>query len=256
MGERSGKGERVTRFPFYPPEMRRLYEVYAADYAFETPASVPWMPLRRDLRDCKIALLTTAGVRPKSAPPLRHAEIRPIPLADLARDPAFDLDGLDVDDARRDLNVLLPVDPAIDSVEKRRVRELDEDALSMVGSIDDVGALERSAADAADRLRGRGVDAVVLVAAGHRCNQTAGLVARRMERAGLSTMCLMTIREVAQALRLPRAAFINFPFGRPLGPAFVSPLHRQIAGDLLEALRRLDRPGKIVDLPYAWQAAA
>ncbi len=246
----------MTRFPFYPPEMRRLYEVYAADYSFETPASVPWMPLRRDLRDCKIALLTTSGVRPKAAPPLRHAEIRPIPVADLSRELAFDLDGLDVDDARRDLNVLLPVDPVIDSVEKRRVRELDEDALSLVGSIDDAAALERSAAECADRLRDRAVDAVLLVAAGHCCNQSAGLVARRLERAGLSTICLMTIREVAQALRLPRAAFINFPFGRPFGPAFVSPLHRQISGDLLDALRRLDRPGKIVDLPYAWQAPA
>lgn len=245
----------MTRFPFYPPEIRRLYEAYAADYAFETPTSVPWMPLRRDLRDCKVALLTTAAVRPKGGLPLGEAEIRGVNLADLKRgELAFDLADLDAADARRDLNVLLPVDPAIDLVEKRRLRELDEEALSMDGAVDDPAAVDRAALAAAERLRARGVDAVVLVAAGCRCNQTAGLAARALESGGLTTIALMTVREVAAALRVPRAAFINFPFGRPLGPAFVRALQRQIVEDLFDAVRRLDRPGRIVDLPYVWPA--
>jgi D-proline reductase (dithiol) PrdB len=244
----------LTRFPFYPPEMRRLYEAYAAEYSFEAPASVPWMPLRRDLRDCKVALLTTAGVRPKASPPLGDAEIRRVNVSDLSGELAFDLGDLDCADARRDLNVLLPVDPTIDLVEKRRLRELDEEIMSMDGAVDDPSAVERAALAAGERLRGRGVDVVVLVAAGCRCNQTTGLAARAFERAGLTTIALMTVREVAAALRLPRAAFVNFPFGRPLGPAFVSPLHRQIVGDLFESVRRLDRPGRIVDLPYLWPA--
>jgi hypothetical protein len=48
------------------------------------------------------------------------------------------------------------------------------------------------------------------------CNQTVSLVAAELERQGVSTVTLMLLREVAEAVRPPRALWVPFPHGYPL----------------------------------------
>jgi hypothetical protein len=48
------------------------------------------------------------------------------------------------------------------------------------------------------------------------CNQTVCLVAAELERAGLSTVCVMLLREVAEKVRPPRALWVPFKHGYPL----------------------------------------
>ncbi len=42
------------------------------------------------------------------------------------------------------------------------------------------------------------------------------LVAAELERRGISTVCLILLREAAMKLRPPRALFVPFPHGYPL----------------------------------------
>jgi len=49
------------------------------------------------------------------------------------------------------------------------------------------------------------------------CNQTVCLIAAELERRGISTVCLMLLREVAEKVQPPRALFVPFPHGFPLG---------------------------------------
>lgn len=49
------------------------------------------------------------------------------------------------------------------------------------------------------------------------CNQTVSLVAAEMERRGIATVVIQLLREVAEAVRPPRALFVPFPFGYPFG---------------------------------------
>ncbi len=49
------------------------------------------------------------------------------------------------------------------------------------------------------------------------CNQTVCLIAAELERRGITTVCLMLLREVAEKVRPPRALFVPFPHGYPLG---------------------------------------
>ncbi len=49
------------------------------------------------------------------------------------------------------------------------------------------------------------------------CNQTVDLVAAELERGGISTVAIQLLREVAQRVRPPRALFVPFPHGYPLG---------------------------------------
>jgi len=49
------------------------------------------------------------------------------------------------------------------------------------------------------------------------CNQAVGLVAAELERQGVSTVALQLLRHVAERVRPPRALFVPFRHGYPLG---------------------------------------
>lgn len=49
------------------------------------------------------------------------------------------------------------------------------------------------------------------------CNQAVCLAAAELERRGVSTVVIQLLRDVAQKVRPPRALFVPFPHGYPLG---------------------------------------
>jgi len=67
------------------------------------------------------------------------------------------------------------------------------------------------------------------------CSQTVSLVAAELERQGIATVALQLLREIAEAVRPPRALFVPFPHGYPLDRPDDPP--RQLA--VLEAALRL-----------------
>ncbi len=245
----------MTTFPFYPPDRAGELERYAAEYQFVQGEPTPWTPLRRELRQCKAALVTTAGIRLKTQHSFGRpsSDFREISVYSSADDLAFDFTNYDPAEAERDLNVIVPVERLKELVDRGQLGGLNETFFSFFGLCTDLEALRRSAARAGAKLRACGCDAAFVVPANHVCNQTAGLIARELERQGLSTVAAVTIKEVAQQVRLPRAVFINFPFGRTLGPAGDTAIQASIVADMARALRTLERPGKILDLPYRWR---
>jgi hypothetical protein len=71
------------------------------------------------------------------------------------------------------------------------------------------------------------------------CNQTVSLVAAELERQGISTVALILLKEVAEAVRPPRALWVPFPHGYPLGrPGDPARQHAVIEA----ALRLLEGP--------------
>ena len=49
------------------------------------------------------------------------------------------------------------------------------------------------------------------------CNQSVGLIASVIEKAGIPTVALSLLREVAEKVKAPRTLFVPFPLGYPLG---------------------------------------
>ncbi|HEX3578525.1 MAG TPA: hypothetical protein VHY33_08165 [Thermoanaerobaculia bacterium] len=49
------------------------------------------------------------------------------------------------------------------------------------------------------------------------CNQAVSLIAAELERRGITTVCIVLLREVAEKVRPPRALFVPFRHGYPLG---------------------------------------
>lgn len=49
------------------------------------------------------------------------------------------------------------------------------------------------------------------------CNQAVGLIAAEFERRAITTVCIVLLRDIARRVRPPRALWVPFPHGFPLG---------------------------------------
>ena len=72
------------------------------------------------------------------------------------------------------------------------------------------------------------------------CNQAVSLVAAECERRGIATVALQLLRLVAEAVRPPRALWLPFPFGYPLGAPRNPEVQRRV---LLQALGLVGESG-------------
>jgi hypothetical protein len=84
------------------------------------------------------------------------------------------------------------------------------------------------------------------------CNQAVSLVAAELERHGIVTVVIQLLREVAEKVRPPRALFVPFKHGYPLGAPFDPTCQTAVVE---AALRLLEEPGLrppvLVDYPEA-----
>jgi D-proline reductase (dithiol) PrdB len=69
------------------------------------------------------------------------------------------------------------------------------------------------------------------------CNQSVGLIASVIEKAGIPTTSISLLRELTQKVSPPRALYVPFPFGYPLGEPDQPALQTAIVNTALELLR-------------------
>ncbi len=74
------------------------------------------------------------------------------------------------------------------------------------------------------------------------CNQTVCLVQAAIEREGITTVSISLLREVVSVLKPPRALFVPFPMGFPLGVPNDTQLQHRVIAAALELLGRNDTP--------------
>jgi len=72
------------------------------------------------------------------------------------------------------------------------------------------------------------------------CNQTVSLVAAEVERAGIPTTVIVFLHEAVQKLRPPRALWVPFDHGYPLGEPNNPELQKSV---LRQTFALLDEPG-------------
>ncbi|HZO75058.1 MAG TPA: hypothetical protein VFB60_22820 [Ktedonobacteraceae bacterium] len=74
------------------------------------------------------------------------------------------------------------------------------------------------------------------------CHQSVGLIQRAIEYMGITTVSLSLLREITEKIRPPRALFVPFPLGYPLGEANNIELQTRIIRTALALLPRTDIP--------------
>ena len=68
------------------------------------------------------------------------------------------------------------------------------------------------------------------------CNQTVCLIAAEIERQGLSTVVIQLLRRVAEKVGPPRALFVPFKHGYPLGEPNSPEMQRRVMDAALQIL--------------------
>ncbi len=74
------------------------------------------------------------------------------------------------------------------------------------------------------------------------CVQTVGLVQAAIERAGITTVSISLLREVTQVIKPPRALFVPFRMGYPLGAPNDPGLQHMVIASALALIERKDVP--------------
>ncbi len=74
------------------------------------------------------------------------------------------------------------------------------------------------------------------------CNQAVGLIQGILEEAGIATVSVSLLAEVTRKVKPPRALFVPFPLGYPLGKPQDAALQRKIIEETLKLLERTDLP--------------
>jgi hypothetical protein len=80
-----------------------------------------------------------------------------------------------------------------------------------------------------------------------------GLLAREIEAAGVTTVGLALVRDVAVAAPAPRLLYLRWPFGHALGEPGRIEQQQTVLCDMFSMARSAPRPGLVVDLPYRWR---
>lgn len=132
---------------------------------------VPWTPVRKPLRESKVAIVTTAGVH--------HRDQKPFDMDDKDGDPTFraidvtgplsDLmithDYYDHSDADKDINIVFPIERLQELEAEGAIKKVADGHYSFMGHIDSPHIhtlINKSAPEVAKRLQQEGVDVVLL----------------------------------------------------------------------------------------------
>ena len=133
---------------------------------------VPWVALSKPLAQCRLALVSSAGLVLPGQPPFDHSirggdpsfreissEIEVAKLMDTHRSESFDHSGM-----RRDPNLAFPLDRVKELAARNRIGPVNRRHLSFMGSITAPGRLvQQTAPEAARWLVADEVDIVLLV---------------------------------------------------------------------------------------------
>jgi hypothetical protein len=74
------------------------------------------------------------------------------------------------------------------------------------------------------------------------CHQSVGLIQRAIEFQGITTVSVSLLREISDQVRPPRALFVPYPLGYPLGAPQDAALQTRIIRAAFALLARNDCP--------------
>jgi len=79
-----------------------------------------------------------------------------------------------------------------------------------------------------------------------------GLVCREVEKAGISTVCISTGRDLTKQVKPPRSLFLNFPMGNNFGEPFNAKQQTAIIERGLQLVEEVEIGGLLEDWPEVW----
>ncbi|MFN8492688.1 MAG: hypothetical protein U0350_34115 [Caldilineaceae bacterium] len=80
-----------------------------------------------------------------------------------------------------------------------------------------------------------------------------GLIARAIETVGIPTVSISITKDLTASVGVPRALFVKWPLGHPLGEPHQAAQQRTLIFDALRLLVEAKTPGIIAEPGYRWK---
>jgi hypothetical protein len=84
------------------------------------------------------------------------------------------------------------------------------------------------------------------------CHRSVGLVQSHLEGVGMTTVSVSLRPDISLAMKVPRAVYVRFPLGNPMGEPDRPDQQGRILEDMFDLLESAEEP-QIVELPYRWR---
>jgi D-proline reductase (dithiol) PrdB len=218
-----------------------------SDYPFVRNRRAPFTPARRALPMLNLALISSAGAYIDGTPAFADdsdATFKEIPIDVEGADLRYAARGYDAAAVQQDMNAEIPIERLREFETNGIIGQLNPVFWSFSGFIPDAARISDELVPALlERVNRYEVQAALLVPASRLCHQSVGLVARALELAGIPTMTLAVLKDVAEMVRPPRVAFYNGELGSVAGKPNWPEHQRRILDEALRLIEPIDQPG-------------
>jgi D-proline reductase (dithiol) PrdB len=252
----------------YMARTRAYYHALGYDepYRWAHFADVPFAALRKPLRECRIALVTTAaphdpalGDQGPGAPYNAAVKFHRAYAHSIDGTPDVRISHVTYDrthTSAEDSNTWFPLAQLKRCAAEGAIGNVAPRFYGAPTTRSQRTTLEQDAPDILAAMREDKVDAAVLVPNCPVCHQTVSLTARHLEAAGIPTIVMGCAKDIVEHVGVPRFLFSDFPLGNSAGkPGDVASQAATL--DLaLQVLERAPAARTSVQSPLRWQADA
>ncbi len=235
---------------------------FLRDYSWIVNKDAPWKHLSKTLNESKVALITTAGL-------YNFKVTKHYNLADENGDSSFreikkETTSAEIRVSHKDIelksgagldpNCIFPLDRLLELEKEKKISSASEVHFSVMGEIKDPKSfLDNTVPKVIKQLQKFLVDAVIISAVGPLSHQTAGLLAREIEEAGITTIVVGSLKSVLKNVKPPRTVLVRFPFGQVFGAPFDPASQKDILMECLIHIKSIKEPGEIAEFAFRWQ---
>lgn len=249
------------------PYLQRIRSYYTAlgygpAYEWAQFEAVAFAPLRRPLRDCTLALVTTAapyqpdkGDQGPRAPYNARAKFYAVYSRDASQDHDLRIAHVAIDRAHTtaaDPGSYFPLPALRRAAQAGRIGRVSPRFHGLPTNRSQRITAEVDCVELLERCRADGVDAAVLVPNCPVCHQSVAFAAHALEAAGIATVIMGCARDLIEHIGVPRFVFSDFPLGNSAGRPHderSQDATLALALDLLESARA---PRTTIVSPLRW----
>jgi D-proline reductase (dithiol) PrdB len=234
---------------------------YLRDYEWIINSDIPWKHLAKQVTESKVALITSAGIYNwKTQKHFNLADdngdcsFREIKKTNTQEETRVSCREMDLNGSvALDYNCIFPLDRLVEMEKEKRVSSASELHFSVMGEIKNPKEfIEDAVPKIVRQLQKFLVDVVIISAVGPLSHQTAGVMARMIEEAEISTIVVGGLKTVFQNVKPPRTLLVRFPFGQFFGAPFDTATQKEILNECLVHVKSIREPGEIAELGYQW----
>ena len=250
----------------YLERIRTYYQAlgYGEPYVWAHFDTVPFQLLKKPLKACRLALVTTAapyqpdkGDQGPRASYNAAAKYYRVYAGPTASDPDLRISHIAIDRAHttaEDQNSYFPLSALRRATAQGRVGAMTDSFFGLPTNRSQRTTIDVDCPDLVSRCQADTADAAILVPNCPVCHQSVSLAARALEEAGIATVIMGCAKDIVEHVGVPRFLFSDFPLGNGAGRPHDRDSQHLTLDLALDLLEQADAPRSTVKSPLRWAA--